>query len=107
MTLVSEAVEAEVDPAEEAVAAVHVGLYVSALRCLLTYVVAPALGAVGVLLGPVGLVLQVLGTITAGFGARRLWALRHRARLPYALLAGVLLVLTVASLTQAIGGVLR
>ena len=99
--------EAEASPAEEAIAAVHVGLYVSAFRCLLTYVVAPALGAVGVLLGPVGLVLQVLGTITAGYGARRLWVLRHRARIPYAALAVVVAVLTLATLSQALGGVLR
>lgn len=87
--------------AEEARAAVQVGLYASALRCLLTYVVAPALGAAGVLLGPVGLLLQVLGAITAGAGARRLWSLGHRARVPYAVLAASVAALTAASLVVA------
>jgi len=80
----------------EAIAAVHVGLWVSALRCLLTYVVAPALGAIGVVLGPIGLVLQVLGAITATAGARRLWLLGHRARIPYAVVAVVLWLATAA-----------
>ena len=107
MTTIEEAVEAEASPAEEAIAAVHVGLYVSAFRCVLTYVVAPALGAVGVLLGPVGLLLQVLGTITAGYGARRLWVLRHRVRIPYAALAAVVTALTLVTISQAIAEVLR
>jgi hypothetical protein len=76
-----------IDEHAEAVGAVYVGLWTSAVRCLLTYVVAPALGAVGVALGPVGLVLQLLGAITSTAGARRLWALRHRGRYVYAAVA--------------------
>lgn len=75
------------EAARQARAAVQVGVYVSALRCVLTYVVAPALGALGLVLGPFGALLQVLGAITASSGAVRLWRLGHPARYPYALLA--------------------
>lgn len=92
------------DAAEEARAAVWVGLYVSAARCLLTYVVAPAVGAFGVLFGPLGLVLQVLGTITAISGARRLWALRHRGRMLYGLVAAALTLFTAATAGQLLVG---
>ncbi len=73
--------------ASEAMAAVQVGLYVSAARCLLTYVVAPVAGAIGILLGPLGLILLLLGAVTSTAGARRLWRLGHRARIPYAAIA--------------------
>jgi uncharacterized RDD family membrane protein YckC len=98
------AIDPATDPpssaADEARSAVWVGLYVSAARCLLTYVVAPAVGALGVFLGPVGLLLQVLGTITAIGGARRLWALHHRGRFAYALVAAALTLFTIATLGQ-------
>lgn len=97
-------IDPELDPqptaADEARSAVWVGLYVSAARCLLTYVVAPVAGAVGVFLGPLGFLLQVLGTITAVGGARRLWALHHRGRLAYALVAAALTLFTLATLGQ-------
>jgi hypothetical protein len=80
-------VGADLDPAREAAAAVHVGLWVSATRCVLTYVVAPVAGAFGLLLGPIGLLLMVCGTITATAGARRLWVLGHGLRIPYAVVA--------------------
>ncbi len=95
------------DPAHEAMAAVQVGLYVSALRCLLTYVVAPAAGAAGVLLGPIGLVLLLLGAVTSTAGARRLWALGHRARIPYVAIALAVWTLAAASVVQLVIGVLR
>ena len=85
---------------DEALAAVHVGLWASAIRCLLTYVVAPAAGALGLLLGPVGLLLQVAGAVTSTASARRLWPLGHRLRLPYAAVAVVIDVVTVLALAQ-------
>lgn len=84
--------------------AVHVGLYVSALRCVLTYVVAPVLGTIGIVLGPLGTVLQVLGAVTSIAGARRLWQLRHPARLPYAGLAAVVTALAAYSVVATLGG---
>ena len=90
----------DADAAQEAMAAVQVGLYVSAVRCLLTYVVAPAAGALGIFLGPVGVVLLLLGAITSVAGARRLWVLRHRARVPYAVLAASVCVLLALSVVQ-------
>lgn len=96
-----------VNSGQEAMAAVQVGLYVAAVRCLLTYIVAPALGSIGMLLGPVGLGLQLLGAVTSAAGARRLWRLGHRARVPYAAVALTLCVLTAASVLQLAGGALR
>jgi hypothetical protein len=97
------AIDAE-SVAEQARSAVWVGLYVSAARCLLTYVVAPVVGAVGVFLGPLGLLLQVLGTITAVGGARRLWSLRHRGRFVYALVAIALVLFTAGTAGQLVLG---
>jgi hypothetical protein len=95
------------DPIPEAIAAVQLGLWTSATRCVLTYVVAPAAGVLGIFLGPSGLILQVLGAITSTYGARNLWALGHRHRHRYAFIA--LAVNTVALLTlgQSMRGLLR
>lgn len=90
----------ETDQHREARSAIWVGIHASAVRCLLTYIVAPAAGALGVVLGPIGLVLQVLGTVTAISGARRLWTLRHRGRLVYTAAAGVLTLFTAATIGQ-------
>ncbi|MGC4111675.1 MAG: hypothetical protein QM747_14900 [Nocardioides sp.] len=94
-------------PREAATQAVRVGLWASAARCVLTYVVAPAGGLVGLVLGPAGLLLQVLGAITATAGARRLWYLGHWSRLPYAGLALAVDATTVAVLARALGEGLR
>ncbi|MFT3872598.1 MAG: hypothetical protein QM714_08120 [Nocardioides sp.] len=91
------------DPVGDARAAVHVGLYVSGLRCMLQYVVAPAVGAFGVVLGPIGFVLQVLGTVTATFGALRLWRLGHRFRVPYAVVAVACWLLAFYALAEMVG----
>ncbi len=101
----------DVDSDREATAAVHVGLWVSATRCVLTYVVAPLAGAIGVFLGPIGLLLQVLGAITATAGAHRLWALRSRLRLPYIGLAVAVDLLALVAMVevtrQFVDGVVR
>ena len=96
-----------VDLAREAAAAVHVGLWVSAIRCVLTYVVAPMLGVLGLVLGPAGLLLQILGAITATAGAHRLRRLRHRAWAAYAIVALIVDVLTAVSVGQWASAVLR
>ncbi|GAA3642148.1 hypothetical protein [Microlunatus ginsengisoli] len=93
--------------AADAVAAVRLGIWISATRCFLTYVVAPAAGALGLFVGPVGLVLQVLGAITATSGARTLWSLGHRARFVYAFVAGAVTLAAAASLVRCLMGVLR
>jgi len=79
--------------AEGATEAVRLGLYLSAVRCLLTYVLIPALGATVALtrwLSPVAATLQVLAAFTAVSGTRTLWRLRHPLRWAYAALAVVL-----------------
>lgn len=106
MTTLSPVAEDATDTTgEEALAAIHVGIWVSATRCLLTYVVAPAAGALGLLLGPLGLLLQVAGAITASYGARRLWPLQHRLRVPYLGLAVVVDLVTVVALARWAGTV--
>ena len=97
-------IDPQIDTAEQARSAVWVGLYVSAARCLLTYVVAPLVGALGIFLGPLGLLLQVLGTITAVGGARRLWVLRHRGRFVYGLVAIALILFTAGTVGQYVLG---
>jgi ABC-type Fe3+-siderophore transport system permease subunit len=94
------------DPSREAAAAVHVGLWVSATRCLLTYVVAPLAGAVGVFLGPIGFLLQVCGAITATAGAHRLWVLHSRLRYPYLALALAVDALALVALVDLTGPML-
>ena len=76
-----------IEEAAEGVGAVTLGLYISATRCVLTYVVAPVLGGFGHALPVAGLILQTLGAITSIAGARRLWLLRHRWRYAYAAVA--------------------
>ena len=90
----------------DAVAAVRVGLWVSAARCVLTYLVAPLLGAAGVVLGPFGLLLQVAGAITATAGASRLWRTGHRLRTPYVVVAVAVDLVTLLVLAQAGTGLL-
>ena len=65
---------------------VRLGLYVSAFRCVITYLIAPALGASGAFagfLGVAGLGLALLGSVISTYGAIRLWKTRHRARFLY------------------------
>ena len=100
------------DASREAAAAVHVGLWVSATRCVLTYVVAPVAGAVGVFLGP---------TRPAAPAGRRdhrdrrsppaVDCCSHRLRLPYVALAFSVDLLAVIALLElldlTLGQVLR
>lgn len=99
----SPVVEDEVAEAvTDAKAAVTLGLYISAARCIFTYMIAPALGAVGIVFGPLGLLLQIFGGVMATIGARRLWLLKHRLWIPYALLAVAIDALAVFALYELI-----
>lgn len=91
----------------DAVSAVRLGIWASATRCVLTYVVAPAAGALGLVLGPVGMILQILGSVTAIYGARTLWSLRHRARHVYAVVAAAVTAAAVIAVIQFFEEVLR
>jgi hypothetical protein len=76
--------QVEADSAQEQV---RMGIYISAVRCIVTYVLVPAISATGALsafLGVAGVALQILGAAVCTFGAIRLWQLRHRARYLYA-----------------------
>ena len=92
--------ELEADAAQEQV---RMGIYVSAIRCLITYVAAPALGTAGVLagfLGAAAVVLQILGAVLCTFGAIKLWKLKHRARYLY---AGVAVAVYLATALTLVG----
>lgn len=74
-------------------------VWISATRCLLTYVVLPVLGPVLGLTGAVGPVLGlVVGTVSMiaiVVSMRRFWAAQHRLRWHYSVLGGAVLALLV------------
>lgn len=93
-----EDLQLEADAAQEQV---RVGIYISAVRCLITYLLAPALGTAGAMtsfLGFTGIALQILGAVICTFGAIRLWKLGHRLRYLYAAVAGAVYVVTALTL---------
>lgn len=94
----AEDLQLEADAAQEQV---RLGVYVSAVRCLITYLLAPALGAAGAFagfLGVAGIALQILGAVICTFGAIRLWKLGHRLRYVYAAVAGAVYLVTALTL---------
>lgn len=93
----------ERDEEAEARAAVRLGLVISGTRCLLQYVVAPAIGALGWVLGPVGLLLQLAGAVTSVAGVVRLRRLRGRWSVPYAAVAAGVVAVTAWALLHTVG----
>lgn len=93
---------------QDAVEAIRVGIYASALRCLLTYVVAPAtavwIPVAGAAIGSLAQALQALGAAVATAGCITLWQAGHWARVPYALVTAAILALALAPLVHALGG---
>ena len=94
------------DEISNARSAVTLGLYVSATRCLLQYVVAPALGVFGVFVGGLGVLLQVVGCVTSVAGARRLRSLVSRWWPAYAVLATVVGIVTASVLFRSVAQVI-
>lgn len=94
------------DEISNARSAVTLGLYVSATRCLLQYVVAPALGVFGVFVGGLGVLLQVVGCVTSVAGARRLRSLGSRWWPAYAVLAIVVGIVTASVLFRSVAQVI-
>lgn len=89
---------------EEAKSAVRLGLWVSGVRCMIVYVVAPAAAGLGGLLHAVGLLVQVLGTITSISGTVTLWRTRHRARYGYTVISALVLLTTCAAALSELHG---
>ena len=93
---------------QDGVAAVRVGIYASALRCLVTYVVAPAtalsLPIAGAAMGSLAQALQALGAAVATAGCITLWQTRHWARVGYTAVTAAILALALYPLVSAIGG---
>ncbi len=87
----------DVEEANEGVGAITLGLYISAARCILTYIVAPVLGGFGHALPVVGQVLQTLGAVVSIAGAWRLWVVRNRWRYAYAAIAAAVAVVAVTA----------
>jgi hypothetical protein len=80
-------------------AVVSRSIAVSAVRCLLTYVLVPFVGPLVGLwdrVGPeVGIALSLLSLVALGAGVRRFFAADHRWRWKYAALAGAVSVFVV------------
>ncbi|MGL5808995.1 MAG: hypothetical protein ACRCYQ_03520 [Nocardioides sp.] len=84
---------------DDTVAAGHVrvGIYTSALRCMISYVLIPGMGAAGALAGLLGIAgvgMQIAGAALCTVGAYRLWQRGHRARYAYAAIAAAVYLLT-------------
>jgi hypothetical protein len=75
-------------------------VWLSASRCLLTYVVLPVLGPVlgfSGAVGPVlGLVLGAVSVVAIVWSMRRFWAADHRLRWAYTAVGGAIIVLLLA-----------
>jgi len=96
----AEALEQEADSAQEQV---RMGIYISAVRCIITYALIPAISVTGSLAGLLGLVgvgLQILGAAVSTFGAIRLWQLRHRARYLYVAVTACVYIATIFSIIE-------
>ncbi len=89
------------DPAHEAV---RWGVWVSAIRCVLTYLVAPVVGGLAGFWGALGLGLQLAAAVAVIVGTRTLWRRRHRARVPYTAVAALVLATTGLAIGTTITG---
>lgn len=92
-------------PEQQATSNLMTGLYLSAIRCVLTYVVVPMAGALAglaSLVEPAAVVLQVVAAVFAVRGARRLWATGHGLKWLYAAIAVVLVVWAAVTVVLAI-----
>lgn len=91
--------DGSVDEEQEARKAVFLGLWVSAIRCLLTYIVGPGIGLLGIAaFGVVALLLHLLGIVTSVNGAVRLHRAGNGWWRAYAVLAVIIVGLGVSSL---------
>ncbi|MGO1563084.1 MAG: hypothetical protein ACTHW7_14805 [Actinomycetaceae bacterium] len=74
----------------------RVSLFVSAVRCIITYVLIPVLVPIlsiaQVLAAPVGIALCALAVVTGITSLRRFWALNHRSRWMYTAFVAVVFV---------------
>jgi hypothetical protein len=74
----------------------RVSLVVSAVRCIITYVLIPVLVPIlsiaQVLAAPVGIALCALAVVTGITSLRRFWALNHRSRWMYTAFVAVVFV---------------
>jgi hypothetical protein len=85
-------------------AQVRWGVYLSAARCLVTYLLMPGLGIVGVVggvLGFLGTGIQVIGAVLCSVGAYRLWRAQHWARYGYVAVAASVYLVTAVHLVGA------
>lgn len=82
-----------VEEVESAQQAVQIGVLISAVRCLITYLWLPTISATSSLIGlvnPIALALQVAAALMAISGTRRLYQTGHRWAKAYAVISVVL-----------------
>lgn len=95
---------------EAARESVRWGVRVSAIRCVVSYVIAPLVGGFAGFWGAIGLGLQLAAGVIVIAGTRSLWRGRHRWRVLYTLVAAVVVAttgLTLASVVGAAVGAIR
>ena len=84
----------------------RISLVVSAVRCVVTYVLIPVLVPIlslaEVIAAPVGIALCALAVVTGITSLRRFWALGHRSRWTYTAFVAVVLVVLAFALTSDI-----
>lgn len=83
----------------------RVSLVVSAIRCLVTYllvpIAVPIIGFAGIVSAPIGIALCVIAAVNGIYSLRRFWASDHRSRWMYTwFIAVVFLVLLAAMITD-------
>lgn len=94
-------------PEQQATSNLMTGLYLSAIRCVITYVLVPLGGALAGLASfaqPAAVVLQVVAAVFAVRGARRLWATGHRLKWVYVAIAAILVVWAIITVVLALTG---
>lgn len=91
----AESVAEEVESGQQAV---QIGVFISAIRCLITYLWLPAMSATSSLIGlvnPLALALQVVAAMLAISGTRRLYKVGHRWAKAYAVLSVIMVAMAV------------
>lgn len=79
---------------QEAQSAFQTSIFISSVRCLLTYIVlpfiAPTFAFFATAARPVGIVVSLVAMVSITMSARRFWRARHPQRWAYTILGGLM-----------------
>lgn len=80
--------------AQEAQSAFQTSIFISSIRCLLTYIVlpfiAPTFAFFASVARPIGVVIGLVAMVSITVSARRFWRARHPQRWAYTILGGLM-----------------